>query len=64
MLILGVILIVVGAAIGYFFRPDRFAEFAAAVLVIVGVVLVIFGALNTTDAHAATLATYGTGRPI
>jgi putative Mn2+ efflux pump MntP len=69
MLVLGIILIVVGAAIGYFFRPDRFAEFAAAILVIVGVVLVIIGAVNTTGSHVDTSssganalrASYGTG---
>lgn len=48
MLILGLILIVVGAAVAYFF-PDQFARFAGAVCVILGLILVILGVVDAGD---------------
>lgn len=53
MLILGVLLILVGAAIAYFFSPERLAQFGGAVLVIVGVILVVLGALDHADVNTA-----------
>jgi hypothetical protein len=53
MLILGVLLILVGAAIAYFFSPERLAQFGGAVLVIVGVILVVLGALDHADVDTA-----------
>lgn len=49
MLILGVILIIVGAAIIYFFNPERLAQFGGAILLLVGVLLVLFGVLDAGD---------------
>lgn len=54
MIILGVVLIIIGAAILYFFRPERFAQFGGAVLVLIGVLLVLLGVLNTADVDLDT----------
>ena len=50
MIVLGIILIVVGAALGYFF-PDQIVRFAAFILVIGGLVLVLLGVLDTSDVN-------------
>lgn len=61
MIVLGIILIIVGAALGYFFA-ERFVRFAAAVLVLLGLVLVVIAVLDASDVN--THASYGTGRAV
>jgi C4-dicarboxylate transporter len=51
MIILGVVLVIVGAAILYFFSPERFAQFGGAVLLLIGVLLVLLGVLDTADVN-------------
>lgn len=54
MLIIGIILVIVGAAILYFFSPERLAQFGGAVLLLLGVVLVLLGVLDASDADLDT----------
>lgn len=50
MIIIGIILAVVGAALLYFF-PERLARFGGAVFLILGIVLVLLGVLDTADVN-------------
>lgn len=59
MIILGVILILIGAAIAYFFSPERLAQFGGAVLVIAGVILLLIGVLDHADVETAWRSSWG-----
>lgn len=58
MIVLGIILIIVGAALFYFFA-EPIVRFIAAVLALLGLVLVVLAVLDASDVDTAS---YGTGR--
>lgn len=51
MIVLGIVLIIVGAALAYFVG-EQIARFAAVVLVLLGLLLVVLGVLDTADTHS------------
>jgi hypothetical membrane protein len=59
MIILGVILILVGAALAFFLSPERLAQFGGAVLVIVGVILLLLGVLDHANVETALRSSWG-----
>jgi hypothetical protein len=60
MLIIGIILIIVGAALYYFFQPERLLMFIGAVLALVGLVLVIVAILGSSDVNVDSTVVAGT----
>jgi hypothetical protein len=53
MIILGVILILVGAAVWHFFSSERFLAFIGVVVALIGLLLVVVGALDAADVETA-----------
>lgn len=54
MLILGLILILVGALVLYFLGPEPLVRFAGACLVVIGLVLVVLGLVDVSDVDLRT----------
>lgn len=50
MILIGLLLIIVGAAVAYFF-PDQLPRFAGFVCVVFGLILVVLGVADTGDVH-------------
>lgn len=54
MLILGLILILVGALVFYFLGPEPLVRFAGGVLIVIGLFLVALGVLDIADVDVRT----------
>jgi hypothetical protein len=54
LIIVGVILIIVGAALLWFFSAERILQFIGAVLALVGLVLVIIGVFDVAKVESTT----------
>jgi predicted membrane-bound dolichyl-phosphate-mannose-protein mannosyltransferase len=65
LLIIGVVLIIVGALVYRELGPEPIVRLAAALLVLAGVILAILGIVALADVHSADAviqSSYGTGR--
>jgi uncharacterized membrane protein YfcA len=63
MLIIGVILILVGALVLYFLGPEPIVRFAGAVLVVIGLVLVVLALVDTADVSVDDHGQSGQSQP-
>jgi hypothetical protein len=61
LLIIGVVLVVVGAAIYRELGPEPIVRIAAAVLVLGGIVCILLGILDLADSSDSAHASYGKG---